>query len=104
LAERVDVALDRLDRFQRRAARRHQLMLNGQEIFGDDMQAGFRHQVMDVGDAAGHRIVDRDHGERGAPGAHRSEGILKRRTRQRLIATIRLVAGDVRVGARLALE
>src|ERR1700722_7039727 len=60
--------------------------------------------MVDVGDAAGHRIVDRDHREGGAAGAHRGEGILKRRTRQRLVARIGLIASDMRIGARLALE
>ena len=65
LAERHDVALDRLDAVERRALRRHQLMADRQEPFGDDVQAGGRHQVMDVGDAAGDRILDRDHAELG---------------------------------------
>ena len=104
LAERMDVAFHGLDRLQCRAARRHQLVLHRQEIFGDDVQARFRHQVMDVGDAAGDRIVDRDHGERGAAGAHRRERVLEGRARQRLVAAIGLHAGDVRIGARLTLE
>ena len=40
---------------------------------------------MDIRHPAGHRIVDRDHGELGAAGAHRGEGVLEGRARQRLV-------------------
>ena len=66
LPERVHVAFHRPDRLQRRAVRRQQLMLHRQEPFGDDVQPRRRHQVMDVGDPAGHRILDRDHAEIGS--------------------------------------
>ena len=49
--------------FEARALRRHQLIADRQEPFGDDVQARGRHQMMDVGDAAGDRILDRDHAE-----------------------------------------
>jgi hypothetical protein len=53
LAERHDVAFHRLQRLQRGALRRHQLMSHGKKIFGDDVQAGMRHQVVDVRDPSG---------------------------------------------------
>ena len=45
---------------------RHQLEMDRQEMLADDVQAASRQQVVDVGDAAGERILDRDHGEVGA--------------------------------------
>ena len=64
---------------ERRALRRQQLVPHRQEILGHDVQAGVRHQVMDVGDAAGDRILDRDHAELGLAGRDRREGILEGR-------------------------
>ena len=61
----MDVALDGLDVGELGAARRHQLVTDRQEPFADDEQAGLRQQMMDVGDAAGDRILDRDHAEIG---------------------------------------
>ena len=68
LAERLDVAVDGLDGRERRAFHRHQLVADRQEVLADDVQPRRRHQVMDVGDAAGHRILDRDHAEIGLAG------------------------------------
>ena len=42
-----------------------QLVAHRHEMLGDDVQPGVRHQMMDVGDAAGDRILDRDHAEIG---------------------------------------
>jgi hypothetical protein len=104
LPERVHMAFDRPDGLQRRAFRRHQLMLHRKKPLGHDMQPRARHQMMDVSDPPGHRIVDRDHGERGTSVAHRGEGVLEGRTRQRLVGWVGLPAGNVRVRARFALE
>ena len=54
---------------ERRALDRHQLVADRQEVLADDVQAGGRHQVVDVGDAAGDGILDRDHAERHSPDA-----------------------------------
>ena len=54
LAERMHMAFDRLDVFDRCALGREQLMPHRHEMLGDDVQLGIRHQMMDVGDAAGH--------------------------------------------------
>src|SRR5499426_4188192 len=104
LAERHDVAFDRLDVAQPRAAGRHQLIADGQEPFGDDMQARRRHQVVDVGDAAGDRVLDRDHAEVRLAGGDHRQRVFEGRTRHRLAARIGLASGDVRIGARLALK
>ena len=65
LPERVDVAFHGLDVGELGAARRHQLVMDRQEPFADDEQAGLRQQMMDIGDAAGDRVFDRDHAEVG---------------------------------------
>ena len=74
------------------------------EMLADDVEAGMRQQVMDVGDAAGHRILDRDHGELGLAVLHRGERVLEGRAGQRLHARIGVARGEMRVGAGLALK
>ena len=104
LPERVDVALHRLDVAELGAARRHQLVMDRQEIFADDEQAGLRQQMMDVGDAAGHRVLDRDHAEVGFPRGDRGQRVLEGRAGQRLGVGIGFGDGDMGIGPRLALE
>jgi len=65
LAERVHMALNRLDVLECRALHRQQLVTYRHEMLGDDMQPGSGHQMMDVGDPAGDRILDRNHAEIG---------------------------------------
>ena len=86
------------------ARQHHQLEMDRQEIFADDVQLRFRQQMMDVGDAAGDGVLDRDHGEVGLAGLDRVEGILEGRARQRLHRREHVAAGGVGIGARLALE
>ena len=86
------------------AAHRHQLMPDRQEPFADDEQAGSRQQMMDVGDAAGDRILDRDHAEIGLARGDRGQRVLEGRAGQRLGVGIGLDDGDMGIGARLALE
>ena len=63
-----------------------------------------RQQMMDVGDAARHRILDRDHGELGLAALHRGERILEGRAGKRLHVRIGVARGEMRIGARLALK
>ena len=79
-------------------------MADRQKPFADDEEAGGRQQMMDVGDAARDRILDRDHAEIGLSGRDRSERVLKGRTGHRLRIGIGFHDGDVGIGARLALE
>ena len=65
---------------------------------------GSRHQVVDVGDAAGDRILDRDHAEIGLAGDKRRKAILESRAGHRLVVRIGLTAGEMRIRARLALK
>ena len=39
--------------------------MHRQEVLADDVEVGVRQQVVDVGDAAGERVLDRDHAEIG---------------------------------------
>src|ERR1700751_2592446 len=56
LPERMDVAPDRLYVRKPGPARRHQLALDRQEPLADDVEAGGRQQMMDIGEAAGERV------------------------------------------------
>ena len=69
----------RLMVLQRGARRRHQLMAHAQEVLADDVEIGVGQQVMDVGDAAGDRVLDRDHGEARFARLHRLQRVLERR-------------------------
>ena len=60
--------------------------------------------MMDVGDAAGDRILDRDHAEIGLARGDRGQRVLEGRAGQRLGVRIGLDDGDMGVRARLALE
>ena len=104
LAERHHVALHGLDGLEGRALRRHQLVADRQKPFGDDVQLRSRHQVMDVGDAAGDRILDRDHAEIDLAGGERGEAILEGRAGHRLVVRIGFAAGEMRIRPRLALK
>jgi hypothetical protein len=98
------VALHSLDSLQGSAFWRHQLIADRQEPFGDDVQARSRHQMMDIGDAAGDRVLDWNHAEIDVACDERREAILEGRTRDRLVVRIGVAAGKMRVRPRLALE
>ena len=104
LAERHDVAVHRFQFRQLDAGKREQLMTHPLEMLGDDMQARMRQEMMDVGDAPGHGILDRDHGELGGPALYGGQRVLEGGTGKRLHARIGVERGKMRIGARLALE
>ena len=104
LAERHHVAVHRFQFRQLYAGKREQLMTHPLEMLGDDMQARMRQEMMDVGYAPGHRILDRDHGELGGPALYGGQCILEGGTGKRLHARIGVERGKMRIGARLALE
>ena len=60
-----------------------QLMFNPLKMLANDVQAGFGQQMVDIGHPAGHRIVDRHHGEVRAPLADGGEHVLERGAGQR---------------------
>ena len=90
--------------FRRGALRRHQLEADGQEMLADDVQPRIGQQMVDIGDAAGDRILDRDHGEIGGAVVDRGEAILEGRAGNRPGLGIDLAAGDLGIGTGLALE
>ena len=74
----------------RDAGHPEQLMMDAQEVLADDIEMRCRHQMVDVGDAPGHRVVDRDHREMRRPGRHGRKGVLERAARQRFVIGKRL--------------
>ena len=78
--------------------------MDRQEIFADDVQARFRQEMMDVGDAAGDRVLDRDHRKFGRAALDRVERVLEGRAGHRLHAGKHVAAGGVGIGAGFALE
>ena len=60
--------------------------------------------MMDVGDPAGQRVLDRDHRQISLARAHRVEGVVEGGARERRVVGMDRLAGHVRIGARLALE
>jgi hypothetical protein len=87
-----------------RARKAEQVDVHPEEMLGDDVQAGFRQEVVDVGDAAVGRVLDRQQRERGPALPHRRHRALEGVARQRLVVGEGLDAGLVRVGAEAALE
>ena len=63
-----------------------------------------RQEMMDVGDAARHGILDGDHGELGRAALNGGERVLEGRTGKCLHAGIGIAGGKVRIGAWLALK
>src|SRR5262245_26423602 len=104
LAKRHDVAVHGLELGEFYAGKREQLMAHALEMLGDDMKSRMGKEVMDIGDAAGHRILDRDQGELGLAGFYRSDGILEGGAGKRLHARISILRGEMRIGPRLALK
>ena len=61
-----------------------QLEVDRQEVLADDVQARGRQEMVDVGDAAGDRVLDRDHAERRPRRPDGGEGVLEGGAGQRL--------------------
>ncbi len=85
----------RLDVLEPRAGHRHELEVDRQKMLADDVKARSREQMMDVGDAAGHRILDRDHGQVGLAPLDRGEAVLEGRAGHCLVVGMDLLAGEV---------
>ena len=103
LAERVHVAVHGPDRVEGGAGDGQQRELDAQEVLGDDVEVGVGQEVVDVGDPAGDRVVDRDHRQVGLAALHGREDVLERRAGERLVVGVVLAADQVGVRARLAL-
>jgi hypothetical protein len=98
------MALRTFHLIERRAFDRHKLVVDGQKMFARDVQRRGWQKVMNIGDAAGNRVFDRDHTQIGRTILDQLERILKGCAGHRLGVGIGFFAGNVRVGARLALE
>src|SRR5580658_7413572 len=79
-------------------------MMDGQEILADDLEFAAGQKMMDVGDAAVLRILDRDHRPLGAAFAHGGEDILERDAWQSWDAGKHRPAGHVGIRPQRALE
>src|SRR6478672_9400598 len=100
----MHMARHRLQLVEPRAGHPEQLVMDPEEVLADDVEVRRRHQVVDVGDPSGNRILDRDHREMRRPRRDRGKGILEGPARQRLVIGKGLLAGNVRIGPRLPLE
>ena len=103
LAERMHMAVDVPDAFQACALRRAKLEADRQEVLAHDVKPRAGQEMVDIGDASGNRILDRNHGERSRAIGDRREGVLEGRRRQGLPSRMHLFASDVGVCAGLSL-
>jgi hypothetical protein len=67
------MAGDGAHRVETGARHGQKLVANPQEVLADDMQVRIRHQMVDIGDPSGDRVLHRDHGIRDLAGGHRGE-------------------------------
>ena len=100
----MDMAVHRLDFLALDARKHHQLEMDRQEIFANDVHVGERQQIVNIGDATSQRVLDGDHGEIGSAGFNRVEGILKSRARQRLHIGKHIAARRIGICARFTLK
>ena len=73
------------------------------EMLAHDMQAGIGQKVVHIRNAARDRVLDRNHAVARGTAAHGGDGVLEGRAGQRRELAREIDAGDVGVGARLAL-
>jgi len=100
----MHVAIDMGDVFDSHPRQNHQLKPDRQKIFADDMQIGFRQQMMDISHPSGEGIIDRDHGKISHAIAQRRKSIEKCLTRQRLHLREHIPASRIRIGAIFPLK
>src|SRR4029077_16665063 len=98
------MALHSLDGLQARAFGRQELIANREKPFGDDVEARGRHQMMDVSDPSGDRILDRNHAEIDVAGNKRSEAIFESRAGHRLVVYIGSPTGQMPTCPGLSLK
>ena len=97
------MAIDAPQAAKRGATRRHQLKMDRQKIFADDMKPGIGQKMVNVRDPSGDRVLDRDHRQHRRAVGDGREGVLEAGARQRRHQRIGVAAGDVGIGARLPL-
>ena len=97
LTQRVDVA-EHASRLCHGLARQaHELELDGEEMFADDVQTALRQQAVHVGDPTGRGVVDRDHGGVGQPGRDSRKALFKRPAGDRLDRAAPVILQNCRV-------
>lgn len=100
----MNVAVDGANLFFFHARHHHQLEADRHEIFTDDVKARFRQQMVNIGNTAGQRVLDRDHAKIGFAVFDGVEGVLEGRARQRLHVREHVAAGHVGIRAEFALK
>jgi hypothetical protein len=81
-----------------------QVHLDAQEMFAGDEQAAPRQQVVDIGDAAVERVLDRHDTELGIAVLHRRDGVLEGGAGQRHVIGKQRMGRRMTEGAGLTLE
>ncbi len=104
LAEGMNMAPDGADRLELGARQTEQMVVHPLEMLANDIEAGFGHQMVDVGDPTGDRVLDRHHRQRRPALPHRRERVLESIAGQRRHRRKHLPAGEVGIGAGLPLE
>ena len=104
LVQGMDVAVYMGDVRNLGAGQAQQVVVHPLEVFADDVQAGIRQQVMNVGNPPGHGIFNGDHGQRRLTVADGGEGVLKGPAGQGLHLRAHAAAGQVGIGSGHALE
>jgi hypothetical protein len=104
LAERHRVTSDDANIGEPRAPAAEELMANGEEAFADDREAGIGEEVMNVGNAPGERILDRQHRPFGLAVANGGKRRLECRAGKRIKGRRESLAGEMRIRAGLALK
>ncbi len=104
LAQRRALAHHGLDAVQRRTLQAQKLMAHAMEMLADDVEPGIGQEMMDVGDAAMQRVLDRDNRQIGLAVAHRRDRILEGGTGNGLGLRQGLARGQIGIGPGLALK
>ena len=79
-------------------------MVHPLEMLADDVEVRTGHEMVDIGDTAGHGILDCNHRQRCAAFAHCRKGVIELRARQRRHVGKDAAAGQVGVGPEGALK
>jgi hypothetical protein len=91
----MDMAVDGFDGANAYARHGEKLVMDAEKIFAHDVQVGGRHEMVNVSNAAGHGIVDGDHGKGCLAILYGLEGILEGAAGHWLEVGIGLDEGDM---------
>ena len=91
------------DVLKARVRRAEELVAQWKKVFSDDVHFGARQEMVQIADAAGEGVFDGKHSAFGVPGLDRLQRFLKRAERRRLEIGREGEAGDLGIGAGLAL-